>query len=188
MEFHAQKFSTLSVIRSRSPLRYPYQLKEHTLEIQDTTKYLGVDIHSTLSWKNHIDCITKKSNSMLGFLRQNLKYTRVETKTNAYISMVRPSLEYCASMWNPNQKELIRKIEMILHRAARYVFNRFRNTTSVSSMLDALQWESLESRMTKMQLTLLFMIINDLVDIRADDWLASSTKNIHKIFIPQKIW
>ena len=165
MEFHPQKCSTLSVTRSRSPLRYPYQLKGHTLEVQDTTKYLGVDLQSTLSWKNHIDRITKKSNSMLGFLRRNLKSTSVETKTNAYISMVRPNLEYCASVWNPSQKELIQKIEMIQRRAARYVSNRFRNTSSVSSMLDALQWEPLESRRTKIQLTLLFKIINDLVDI-----------------------
>ena len=112
---------------------------------------------------------------MLGFLRRNLKSTSVQTKTNAYISMVRPSLEYCASMWNPNQKELIQKIEMIQPRAARYVSNRFRNTSSVSLMLDALQWESLESRRTKIQLTLLFKIKNDLVDIRADDYLPSST-------------
>ena len=89
--------------------------------------------------------------------------------------MVRPSLEYCASLWNPNRKELIQKIEMIQCRAARYVSNRFRNTSSISSMLDALQWESLESRRTKIQLTLLFKITNDLVDIRADDYLASST-------------
>ena len=95
--------------------------------------------------------------------------------TKAYISIVRPSLEYCASMWSPNQKELIQKIEMIQCRAARYVSNRFRNTSSVSSMLDALQWESLESRKIKIQLTLLFKIINDLVDKRADDYLASST-------------
>ena len=90
--------------------------------------------------------------------------------------MVRPSQEYGASVWNPNQKELIQKIEMIQGRAARYVSNRFRNTSSVSSMLDALQWESLESRRTKIQLTLLFKNINDLVDIRAGDYLASSTR------------
>ena len=85
MEFHPQKCSNLSVTRSQPPLKYPYQLKGHTLEVQDTTKYLGVDLQSMLSWKNHIDRITKKSNSMLGFLRRNLKSTCVETKTNAYM-------------------------------------------------------------------------------------------------------
>ena len=175
MEFHPQKCSTLSVTRCRSLLRYPYQLKGHALEVQDTTKYLDVDLQSSLSWKNHIDRITKKSNSILGFLRRNLKSTSVETKTNAYISKARPSLEYCASVWYPNQKELIQKMEMIQRRAARYVSINFRNNSSISSMLDALQWESLESRRTKIQLTLLFKIIDDLVDIRADEYLASST-------------
>ena len=47
----------------------------------------------------------------------------------------------------------------------------YRKISSVSSMLDALQWESLESRRTKIQLTLLFKIINEMVDIRADDYL-----------------
>ena len=94
--------------------------------------------------------------------------------------MVRPNLEYCASVLNPNQKELIQKIEMIQRRAARYVSNPFRNTSSVSSMLVALQWEPLESRRTKPQLTLLFKIINDLVDIRADDYLTSSTGKIRQ--------
>ena len=179
MEFHRQKYSTwgstLSVTTSRSPLRYLYQLKGHTFEIQDTIKDLGIDLQSKLTWKNHIKRITKKSNSMHRFLRRNFKSTSVETKTNSYISMVRSSLEYCASVWNPNQKEPVQKIEMIQRRAAIYVSNRFRNTSSVSSILDALQWESLEYRRTKIQLTLLFKIINSLVDITAEDCLASST-------------
>ena len=49
MELHPQKCRTLSVTKSRYPLRYPYQLKGHTLEVQDNTKYLGVDLQSTLS-------------------------------------------------------------------------------------------------------------------------------------------
>ena len=69
---------------------------------------------------------------------------------------------------------LVQNIEMIQRRAAIYVSNRFRNTSSVSSMLDVLQWESFESRGTKIQLALLLKIINDMVDIRAGDYLASS--------------
>ena len=76
--------STPSITRSR-PLRYPYQLKGHTLALQDTTKYLSVDLQSSLSWKKHIDRIKKKSNSMLGFLCRNLESSSAETKTNAYI-------------------------------------------------------------------------------------------------------
>ena len=41
-------------------------------------------------------------------------------------------------------------------------------------MLEHLEWESLESRRVKCQLTLLFKIINDLVDIPLDQYLMEA--------------
>ena len=79
--------------------------------------------------------------------------------------MVCSNLEYCPSIWNPHQKDQIQKLEMIQRRAAQYTTNRYRNTSSVYSMLDHLQWESLESRRSKIQLTLLYEIVNDMIDI-----------------------
>ena len=66
MAIHPQKCSVLSITRSRNPIRFNYQLKGHILELQDSTKYPGVDLQSSLSWKKHIDRISKKANSMLG--------------------------------------------------------------------------------------------------------------------------
>ena len=175
MAVHPQKCSVLSVSRERSPIRYPYKLKGHTLETEDSTKYLVVDLQTTLSWKTLIDRISRKANSMLGFLRRNLRSCSEDTKANAYFSMVRTNLEYCSSVWNPHQKELIRKLEMIQRIAARYTTSRYRNTSSVSSMLEHLQWEYLESRRTKIQLTLLYKVVNDLVDIPADEYLTKGT-------------
>ena len=138
MEFHPQKCSVLRVSRSRSPISHPYKLKGHILIAEDTTKYLGIDLQTTLSWKTHIDRISKKANSMLGFLRHNLRSCSEDTKANVYFSMVRSNLEYCSSVWNPHQKDQIRKLEMIQRRAARYMTNRYRNTCIVSSILDHL--------------------------------------------------
>ena len=59
MEFHPQKCSVMNVSRARSTIRYPHRLKEHILKTQAVTKYLGVDLQSTLSWKPHIDRISK---------------------------------------------------------------------------------------------------------------------------------
>ena len=57
-----------------------------------------------LSWKTHIDRVTKKANNMLGFLRCNLRNTKEDTKAKAYISMVRFNIEYCSAVWNPHHK------------------------------------------------------------------------------------
>ena len=59
MECHLQKCSVLSVSRARFPIRHPYKLKGHTLETEESTKYVGVDLQTTLSWNNHIDTISK---------------------------------------------------------------------------------------------------------------------------------
>ena len=42
-------------------------------------------------------------------------------------------------------------------------------------MLDFLQWEPLESRRSKLQLTLLYKIVHNLVDVEAEFYLAPAT-------------
>ena len=138
LEFHLQKCSVLRVSRSRPPISHPYKLKGHILITENTTKYLGVDLQTALSWKTHIDRISKKTNNMLMFLRRTLR-SRLrscseDTKANANFSMVRSNLEYRSSVWNPHQKDQILKLEMIQRRDAQYTSNRCRNTSSVFSI------------------------------------------------------
>ena len=59
--------------------------------------------------------------------------------------------------------------------AARYATNSYHNTSSVTDMLQDLDWESLESRRIKIQLTLLFKVIQDLVDIPASAYLTPAS-------------
>ena len=57
-----------------------------------------------------------------------------------------------------------------------------RNTSSVSYMIYYLQWEALESRRTKIQLTLFFKVIHNLIDISADRlYLIPSTTRTRSI-------
>ena len=132
-------------------------------------------ISSNLSWNQHIDRIVRKGNNMVGFLQRNLRVSNKETKASAYYTLVRPNLEYCASVGNPYIDQAKMKIEMVQWNAARYVTNRYRNTSSVTNMLEELHWESLESRWLKIQLTLLFKIMNDMVDIPATLYLTPAS-------------
>ena len=117
-----------------------------------------MELQSNLSWNCCMDQTVKKANSMLGFLRRNLRVSNESTNTSAYRSMVRPLLEYCSTVWDPCTQEHIQKIEMVQRRAARYVTNRYHNTSSVTSMLDHLEWETLESRWAKNQLVMFFKV------------------------------
>ena len=184
MAFHPEKCSAIRVSRSRNPISSNYSLKGHTLEMEDSTRYLGVELQSNMSWNKHMDQTVKKANSTLGFLRRNLRVSNEETKSAAYFSMVRPILEYSSTIWSPYTKDYIHKIEMVQRRAARYVTNRYRNTSSVTSMIEHLEWESLEARRAKHQLTMLFKIIHDLVDIPANEYLtpaSNRTRSQHSL-------
>jgi uncharacterized protein (UPF0305 family) len=54
---------------------------------------------------------------------------------------------------SPHTKDAINKIEMVQRRAARYVTNRYRNTSSVTSMLGDLEWDTLEIRRKKQDMS-----------------------------------
>ena len=168
MSFHPDKCNVLRVTGMRSPERHSYQLKEQVLEEVSTAKYLGVDLSSDLQWKDHIDRVVKKAYNVLGFLRRNLRINNRDTKSAAYITMVRPQVEYCITVWSPHTAQAKQKLEMVQRRvAARYCTIRYHNTSSVTDMLQDLNWETLESRRTKLQLVL--------VDIPAESHLIPAT-------------
>ena len=73
MQFHPSKYNSLSVTRSKTPFKYNYILKEHTLEPVDTAKYLGIAISSNMTWNTHINNITSKAQKLLGFLEETSK-------------------------------------------------------------------------------------------------------------------
>lgn len=119
---------------------------------------------------------------MLGFLRRNLRQANEETKTKAYLTMVRSNLDYCCTIWSPYQRDQKYQVEMVQRRAARFVTNRYRNTSSVTDMLEYLGWETHESRRSKLQLTVLYKIVHGLIDIPPSEYLIpanSRTRSSH---------
>ena len=62
---------------------------------------------------------------------------------------VQSDCDYC-SVWDPLTSDSRAKIEMVQRRSARYDCNRYRNTSSVSYMLNTLNWSLLsEQRLYK---------------------------------------
>ena len=168
MEFNVGKCFAMRVGRQRgtSKLDPPrYILHGEVLCITDNTKYLGLNITSDLKWNSHIQKVTAKANSVLGLLRRNLRVASKPVKIRAYEALVRPHLEYACSVWDPHTQVNIRRLDMVQRRAARYVCNRWHNTSSVSSMLNELDWESLTRRREKIRLCMMYKVVHGLVDI-----------------------
>ena len=146
MKFHPSKCQSLQFTRKRQRLPATYTLHGHTLSNEKEVKYLGVTLSDNMKWGPHITKVVKKANKSLGFLRRNLRVQSQRLKERAYKALVRPTLEYASSVWDPHNTEDITKLEAVQRRAARWVVNRHRQTSSVASMLHDLKWPSLQSR------------------------------------------
>jgi len=99
--FHPDKCNVLNISRNKTPIKFKYCLHDHVLEYVDKVTYLGVTISDDLKWESHINNISGKANKTLGFLRRNLNIGSTSVKEQAYKSLVRPSLEYGFSVWDP---------------------------------------------------------------------------------------
>jgi hypothetical protein len=66
------------------------------------------------------------------------------------------------SVESPHQQQDKQRLERIQRRAARYVTNRYHNTSSVSDMLDQLEWPSLESRRTNSRLAMMYKMTKNI--------------------------
>jgi hypothetical protein len=172
---HAIPPFQMSVTRSKTPFKFNYILKGHTLESVDIANYLGITISSNMTWNAHINNITSKAQKLLGFLRRSLQINNEHTKSMAYKSLVRSNLEYCSTIWSPHTKKQKSEIEKVQRRVARYTTDRFHNTSSVTSMLDHLEWNSLETYRNIAKVTMLYKITHNLVAINPDFYISSQT-------------
>ena len=102
---------------------------------------------------------------MLGLLRRVLSDCSMDVKSKAYTTLVRPQLEYACSVWNPYTKRNIHQIELVQHRAARFVFRDYSNYTHVTPMLKQLGWDTLEQCRLSYQLSMFYKIQQGLVGI-----------------------
>ena len=70
MQFHLQKCTVIRINPNRRRLiSTSYQIHGHTLEMMDSSKYLGVTISEDLNWRKHIDGTVNKANKTLGFFQ-----------------------------------------------------------------------------------------------------------------------
>ena len=142
-----------------------------------------------MSWSKHINQITTKANNPLNFIKRNIQTNNPKLKESAYKTYARPLVEYAASVWDPWQNKYIEKIEMIQHRAIRYIFNDYSSSSSVTNMREIAS------------LTMFYKIKHNLVNIKFPDNIhpslrsgypfPRSTMNAHKqSFFPRtaKLW
>ena len=113
----------------------------------------------------------------LGFIKQSLSTCTKDSKAATYIALVRPTIEYCSSVWDPATKELVHKVGKIQHRAARFVCNDYQQQTSAPGLIHSLNWDMLSTRRKIARVCVLHKAIGGHLAIPVLDCLRPATRS-----------
>lgn len=177
MEFNISKCHIMHMHNKKSPIIQQYTMHGKPINTTKHHPYLGIELSSDLSWDNHINNITSKSNKVLGFIRRNLHNLPPHIKQQAYFTLVRPHLEFASSSWDPFLQKHIECIEKIQRRAARFVTKNYINKPgTITNLLKELQWPTLKQRRTNSRLTTMYKITHNLIDIKLPSYIQNTNR------------
>ena len=184
MKFRPDKCKTLHFTRSKIPLITSYSLHGETIPATTSHKYLGVTLSNTLRFDKHTDNIKNKASRTLGFLRRNLHGCPQDTKHLAYNTLVRPTLEYCAAVWDPYRDKDTNKLEKVNKAAARFITNNYTKSPGITTRIkQQINMDHLALRRQTHRLTILYKITNNYIDINKQEYLhyanTPRTRNTH---------
>ena len=129
------------------PIIFDYKLNNLDLSTSDQHSYLGVILHS-------------KTNRTVNFLKHNLSSCSSAIKATAYLTTIRPIMEYAAVIWDPFHLNTIQQLEKVQCRAARWVLYDFSQYSSVTAMIEHMSWSNLELQRKTSSLQTPYKIIN----------------------------
>ena len=142
-----------------------YTLMDCNLDVKRLHTYLGVEIDNTMSWSPHIQTVSNKATKVFNFVKQTLGNCPTSTKRIVYLTLVRPIMEYAASVWDPFYNTDIYKLEKVQRRAAQWISSDYSRHTSVASLLSSLNIPTLQHRWNSSRLSLFYSIVNNLLSI-----------------------
>ena len=158
--------------RKSREVAVPYSMKGQLLERVEHTKYLGVTLADTLSWRDQTSQTSGKAHSSLAFLERNLWMLPRHLKERAYFTIVRPAVEYASAIADPYLVKDVAKLEAVQRHAARFVTGNPRRRydpemehVSVTQLLEELKWESLQARRQSARCVLMFKVLRDVIEV-----------------------
>ena len=168
MRFNAKKCYVMSINNHSSNF---YQLNNTILQQVKENPYLGITLSEDLKFSKHVNKITSKASSTLGFLKRNLKHCPETCRKTAYLSLVRSTLEYSSIVWDPHLQGDINKIENVQRKATRFITGDYksRDQGCITRMLKQLELPLLQERRKMARLTFFFKVAEGLVPAMPHD-------------------
>lgn len=182
LRFHPDKCKVLPISNKPIDQQDRYRMSTYdgasvVLETVESEKDVGVTIDSKLKFEQHIQSKVNKANQIVGLIRRSFKYLDYKTFCLLFKALVRPHLEYAATVWNPHLKKHIEIVENVQRRATKLLPNLHDKT--YEERLQILKLPTLRFRRMRGDIIETFKILKGIYDPRTTkELLRVSTNNI----------
>ena len=152
-------------------IRSTYKLKEGDGKLTDirydeeVEKDIGVLFDRKMSFRQHIGCIVKKLNRIIGLARRTFHYMNQEVFRLLFTSLMRPHMDYADCIWSPHLKVDIAQLENSQRRATRLVPDL--RDRCYEDRLRALNLPSFLYRRSRIDMIQTFRIMTGIDDLEA---------------------
>ena len=150
-----------------------YTINNVALNTVSALRDLGVLMDSHLSFASHVKNIVSKAHIRSNQILRCFISKDRECLVKAFITYVRPILEYCSVIWNPYHITLINKLESVQRSFTKRLTGLY--NMSYEERCAKLGLERLELRRLKTDLIYSYKIIHGLTCLPVDDFFVFST-------------
>ena len=153
------------------------KLNDTQLQQVSTFKLLGIYVDSSLSWRSHLEHLTKKLAPKVGLLCRLSKILPQNYLVTVYQTIIQPHIDYGISIWGGSPTSYILPIQRLQNRSVRAITRSFDWKTSVSGLLNNLKIMNLRQRYNYFISTLMYKCLNG----KSPSYLANLFKSVSSI-------
>lgn len=168
MALNTSKCVVISFKRGSDTAIHNYLLDDLVLKRVHSVKDLGIILSPSLNPQEHINRISSRSNSLLGFLFRSTKdFTSPYPLVLLFKTLVRPILEYGSIIWTPYQQNHIEQLQHVQNRFIRILGTKLGYTyynTPIEELENMFGLLPLCQRRQHADLVALFKLVNGLLD------------------------
>ena len=147
-----------------------FELDDQTVQSVNTVRDLGVQFCSNLTFASRIDKIVAEAHARASLIHKCFLSKDATTLTKAFITYVRPILEYASVIWSHFHVGEIAKLESVQRRLTkRLVGLRY---LTYSDRIKFLKLDSLEERRLRFDLMLTYKILFGLVNCELEQYVC----------------
>ena len=101
----------------------------------ESFEYLGVTLHQSMSWADHVDAISVKINQRTGLIRRIRNLLPLQTRISLYNSLILPLFNYGDTIWgNKNDDTIMLGFQILQNKAGNVLLGHPPRSSSTEAL------------------------------------------------------